>query len=389
MKSEKIYCKTICVILSMLFILSLFPSVSYAEIQNYEATTNEKNDTFLIQSEKNNEVKGEVSDNSIIKRNNRIRNYTEPDEINSTSLIVFADDGISMDKNANITQIDDSIYLLEYPDTSSARDAYAENILKSDYIEENIQFTVSSSGKNESVDINKYANKLSGGIIDKSTIALIDTGVSENSNVVQRVSVIGDLPDDDNGHGDHMLSCILEQNPNAKVISVKALDAAGNATAADIYSAIEYAVYREDVSIINLSVSALSSEGSYLIEKAVNDALVKGIIVVGAAGNNNTDAVYSVPGSIENIIVAGACDENGNKTSSSNYGSTVDYYVKAESTSQAAATLTGFISLYGVSAIDNNVNNGLIFKGENVRINSEVQSGSGNFYAADNIASGT
>ena len=78
MKSEKIYCKTICVILSMLFILSLFPSVSYAEIQNYEATTNEKNDTFLIQSEKNNEVKGEVSDNSIIKRNNRIRNYTEP-----------------------------------------------------------------------------------------------------------------------------------------------------------------------------------------------------------------------------------------------------------------------------------------------------------------------
>ena len=51
-----------------------------------------------------------------------------------------------------------------------------------------------------------------------------------------------------------------------------------------------------------------------------------------------------MPGSVSSALIIGAANEDGTKLQSSNYGDTVDYNVVAESTSEAAAKFSGFMS---------------------------------------------
>lgn len=51
-----------------------------------------------------------------------------------------------------------------------------------------------------------------------------------------------------------------------------------------------------------------------------------------------------MPGSVSSALIIGAANEDGTKLPSSNYGDTVDYNVVAESTSEAAAKFSGFMS---------------------------------------------
>ena len=188
------------------------------------------------------------------------------------------------------------------------------------------------------------------------TIALIDTGASGDVN--DCVSVLGGETGDDNGHGSRMVQAIREQNPDANILSIKALDAGGNGNISSIYAAMQYAM-AAGADIINLSVTAFSTAENAALADAVNEAVSRGILVVGAAGNGGTDARYYTPGNISAALIAGACDESGRRLSTSNYGDTVDCHVVAESTSQAAARLSGYLSLYG--SIQDINENGLIF----------------------------
>ena len=190
-------------------------------------------------------------------------------------------------------------------------------------------------------------------------IVLVDTGLPEGTENL--ISVLGDDGVDRNGHGTKMAEFIRSQDQDAEIVSVKAVNDDGVGNISDIYAAIEYAI-SADADIINLSVSGYMTEGSESIKSAVAEAKEAGIIVVGAAGNNNKDAKWFVPGGITDVIVAGACDEKGVKLPASNYGDTVDYNVKAASTSEAAAVLSGFISKNGIDAIKNVINKGLIFE---------------------------
>ena len=192
-------------------------------------------------------------------------------------------------------------------------------------------------------------------------IALIDTGIPADASYIEAASVIGDTVTDDNGHGTAMYDLIMEEDPEASVISIKALDADGVGSVSDLYAAIEYAVAM-NASIINLSVSAYLTEGSEVIQAAISDAYENGAVVVGAAGNNGKNAMYFIPGSVEQAIIVGACDQDGNRVPSSNYGDSVDYNVTASATSEAAAKLSGFISANGIDGIGPVLNKGKIFE---------------------------
>ena len=191
-------------------------------------------------------------------------------------------------------------------------------------------------------------------------IALIDTGAS-GENIISAVSMIGESTDDDNGHGSKMAELIREQNPDVKILSIKAFDENGRADISAVYAAFEYAVSL-NVRIINLSASARALPENELLREAVIKASRQGITVVGAAGNNGRDAGYYVPASIDEAVIAGACNENGERLSISNFGTTVDYNVFTDSTSKAAAILSGIISLKGLSAVQEELNKGLIFE---------------------------
>ena len=174
-------------------------------------------------------------------------------------------------------------------------------------------------------------------------IALIDTGAAEGTDA-QVMSVLGDDGIDRNGHGSDMMALIREQNPDARVLSIKALNDDGSGTVASVYAAMELAI-QSGARIINLSLAGRALSDAQLISQAVDDAAAAGITVVGAAGNDGRDVKYYVPGQIESAVIIGACDDSGAKRAISNYGATVDYYVPAETTSEAASLFSGCLSV--------------------------------------------
>lgn len=197
-------------------------------------------------------------------------------------------------------------------------------------------------------------------------IALIDTGVSEESGIA-RISFLGEDGLDDNGHGTAMAQAILSQNPNAHILSLKALDKDGKGDISAVYAALEYAI-GHGIPVINLSVSARASQKNSILEETIRRKIseseeekIRGITVVGAAGNSGKNVKYYVPGNISDALIVGAAAADGTHQSFSNWGETVDYEVVADSTSKAAAITSGFLSLYGEEAIEAALGQGLFY----------------------------
>ena len=190
-------------------------------------------------------------------------------------------------------------------------------------------------------------------------IALIDTG-AEGANVIDQVSMIDDKLVG-NGHADEMVSAITSMNPDAKILSIRALGDDNTGTTASIIAAMEYAI-NQNVSFINLSLYAPRTLANAVLSSEIEKAVSAGIEVVGAAGNDNADAVNYMPGCVGNAWIIGACDEKGTKIESSNYGSTVDYNVVSGSTSEAAAKFSGYISANGTE----NIKSAVIFTSDSV-----------------------
>lgn len=171
----------------------------------------------------------------------------------------------------------------------------------------------------------------------KTKIAVIDTG----SNVAnEKYSVIGTDASDTHGHGTNIANFILSETNDAYIISIKAIGSDGTGNVSDICAAVAMA-QSMNVDVILMALSVRDNGDYDAFEKLVKDAVASGIIVITSAGNNNTDASKYLPAGISGVITVGAITENGYKYSSSNYGSCVNYYIPATSTSQASALFAG------------------------------------------------
>ncbi len=181
-----------------------------------------------------------------------------------------------------------------------------------------------------------------------NVIAVIDTG--DNGRAIDAVAVTGEDAKDCNGHGSMIINTILDENPDAKILSIKAFGSDGRAKPSDIYAAIRYAIDNK-VSIINMSFSAFSTADNSIVKDIINEAIGNGITVVGATGNNGKDLRFFIPGSIEEAIIVGAVDEDKKFLSTNNYGLTLDYLTYGESSSEATARFTGILSKEGLSKV--------------------------------------
>ena len=286
-----------------------------------------------------------------------------------------------------------SMYVLEYDSQEEANEA--ENRLKSKGSKIDTEQVLSIDDETatndvvetEQIDtaINQANEKSVKDYSGQNVIALIDTGSDETS--LDAVSFVDGETTDNNGHATRMAKAIRKQDKNAKILALKALDDNGNGTTSSVVAAIQYAI-DSHVSIINLSLSGLANENSSLITAKVKEAIKTGITVVASAGNNGTDASNYVPANITGVITAGACDESGNALAISNYGESVDWYVKANATSSAAATLSGVLSKNGKIK----ENKKTIFAPQSVKLSSEKtgtdNSNSNDFSADDSGGAG-
>ncbi|MBR3537902.1 MAG: hypothetical protein IKN79_02375, partial [Eubacterium sp.] len=266
------------------------------------------------------------------------------------------------------------VYLTRYKTVEQTRNAYTYYYGKAEFVSSNTTFSVSDqegndekvsettedahkdkeevtseddeeshlscesadlSNLNEGDDALSNLNNMDAVRTPNRTIALIDTGVN-GGNLVDAVSVIGVGSSDDNGHGTRMYQAIREEYPDAKVLSIKAMGSDGKGQASDIYAAIQYAL-ESHVDVINLSLTANGTEENSVVVRAIEEAIGRGVTVVGAAGNNASNAKYFIPGCVEDAYIIGAANEKGDRQEDSNYGPNVDYEVVAGSTSEAAA----------------------------------------------------
>lgn len=168
----------------------------------------------------------------------------------------------------------------------------------------------------------------------KVRVAVIDTG-SNNAN--EYYSVIGDYVKDDNGHGTKMCNFILGETNDAYLISIKALNKDGEGQMSDVYAAVQFA---EDLGVdyILMSISIRDGGKYEAFKELVSNTKAK---VVASAGNNGTDAKKYLPAGINNVITVGAVRADSYILSTSNYGTCVNYYAPARSTSEAAAKVVG------------------------------------------------
>lgn len=174
------------------------------------------------------------------------------------------------------------------------------------------------------------------------TIAVLDTGVDADHPDLKGRILPGydfvdndDDPSDDHGHGTHVAGVIAANSNqigvtgidfNAKILPIKVANQEGKAAVADVVDGIYYAI-EQGADIINMSY------GTYEFSSSEDDALWEaynaGIVLVAAAGNDNTSDL-SYPAAYTPVISVSAINQVNERTTFSNYGSTTDLTAPGE-----------------------------------------------------------
>jgi serine protease len=140
---------------------------------------------------------------------------------------------------------------------------------------------------------------------------------------------------DQNGHGTHVTSTIAEATNNgygltglaygATIMPVRVLDRHGEGDAAAIADAVRFAV-RRGADVINLSLEFGSDVRAREIPEligALSSARRRGVLVVGAAGNEGSRSV-ALPARANSVLAVGATTEHGCLSDFSNLGRGLD-----------------------------------------------------------------
>lgn len=182
-----------------------------------------------------------------------------------------------------------------------------------------------------------YSGNYGGGV----TIGFLDTGLDQLPGLSTDLNgrdkawgtydaindTVSNYDDESSGHGTHVASIATNSDydsngqiygvaPNAAHVGIKAFDAEGKATYADVIRGIDWALQVKDQ--INLRVLNMSFSGpvrSNYWDDPLNRAVMKlwqaGIVVVASSGNKGPDPMtIGVPGNVPYIITVGAMTDD-------------------------------------------------------------------------------
>ncbi|KAH7333759.1 peptidase S8/S53 domain-containing protein [Rhizoctonia solani] len=136
---------------------------------------------------------------------------------------------------------------------------------------------------------------------------------------------------DGNGHGTALASLVVGSTyglaKQANITAIKCFGDDGSANLSDIIQGINWVITTAPPTgrpcIISLTVTI---SGYQPFDTAVTNAINAGIHVVVAAGDQNVDASTISPARVVAAVTVGAVAANGNKLSTSNFGSVVDVW---------------------------------------------------------------
>lgn len=365
------------------------------EIKTKEAQGPETESESETESEKQSET--EAKEELFLEKADGVDSL-DASQFSSQRLVVLASDSDTVIDPEHLIGQYDNIYLLKYTSVEQTMNAYVYYLSKAEAVEPDTAIAAASDETDaetesetasetesqsetgtsvpEETELQEIPSDVTADAIDNpistlageqdsavvqaesKVIALLDTG-AEGSNVIDQVSMIDGGLVGSSTHAGNMVTAITEQNPDAKILSVRVLGDDNLGTISSIVAGMEYAI-AQDVDFINLSLYARKSLSNSVLASEIQKAKDAGIEVVGAAGNDGADVINYMPGSVESAWIVGACDEEGNRIDSSNYGATVDYNVVGDSTSVSTARFTGYISKNGTE----NISSDIIFTAE-------------------------
>jgi len=211
-------------------------------------------------------------------------------------------------------------------------------------------------------------------------IAVIDSGVNANHPDLRGKVLFWEdfvkgrsLPYDDNGHGTLVAGVALGAGklrkkyigvaPQAALVALKVLNEKGSGDVSDAIAAIDLAIDRKaefNIRIINLSLAVPgNSAGRDSFSQAANRAVISGIVVVVAAGNEGPTArTIGSPSAASKVITVGAGADAGERgfflASFSSRGPTADDRIKPDLWGpgvriQSTSRSGGYTSLSGTS----------------------------------------
>lgn len=130
---------------------------------------------------------------------------------------------------------------------------------------------------------------------------------------------------DGDGHGTHVTGIIinngsLNSQGYVKILPVKIFDSAGNSTVESAIKAIDYAA-SQGAKIINCSWGTNSN--SSILEEAIEEAINSNVLIIAAAGNEDSPTIY-YPGAYNEVITVAALNDNNTRFSLSCYGAHID-----------------------------------------------------------------
>lgn len=394
--------------------LSIYVGDSSAETETEEPVVEEEAETEEsdTEAEPGTDTESEVSVEAEGEEDAAVTITPDMADLNASDfasmrLVVLADDAEVITNDGDVIGQYEDVYLLQFTSIQQTMNAYAYYKDKVQAVEPDVVVeTASKTESEEDVSADVQMDETENPVValseletsenvqkEHGVIALIDTGVSESENIIDRVSVIDEVLGG-NEHGDDMVEAIVSQDAEAKILSIRALDNNGFGTISSLVAAMEYAM-EQKVDIINLSLYAKATLSTSVLKEEILKATEAGIMVVGASGNDGADVAGYVPGSVEEAYIIGAVNEDGSRLETSNFGATVDYNVVADSTSEATALFTGFVSANGLDAVEDILDQGMIYPADYIWIDSDESSetdkntNNDNFLAAsDNARAG-
>lgn len=179
-------------------------------------------------------------------------------------------------------------------------------------------------------------------------IAVIDSGIALNhEDLVGRYS--GTPAADDYGHGTQVASIAGAATGNTKgmagvcqlctISSYKVLNSTGTGSDSATASAL-IAAADAGAKVVNMSLGGYATSST--LQDAVTYAWNKGVVMIAAAGNDNTTSPL-YPASYANVVGVGGTDQNDARVTTSNYGSYVRVYAPGQSI--VVATMAGSYTL--------------------------------------------
>lgn len=159
---------------------------------------------------------------------------------------------------------------------------------------------------------------------------------------------------DCHGHGTHTAGTAAGATtgvaPGMTVVPVRVYGCSGTGWTTDLIAGIRWAIDHHQPGVPAVMNISTSGPLSNQLNWAVQDAVVDGIVVVVAAGNNGRDACSYSPGAAPDAITVGGTEPNDTRLSISNYGRCVDIFAPGAWITSAWATgSTSYRSLKGTS----------------------------------------